>query len=131
MLGNHFIASSLDGKRKEAYMRTVARRSIQTIEHRTQVVGSFVDSNTAKEFFVRRLSDRVSPSRQLFIVTINNDVCNGDVIPFAEISLSNDKMRYVVKPSTQYPQYAQDSLLKRIEAAIAQYMKNYREKNYH
>lgn len=112
-------------------MRTVARRSIQTIEHRTQVVGSFVDSNTAKEFFVRRLSDRASPSRQFFIVTINNDVCNGDVIPFAEISLSNDKMRYVVKPSTQYPQYAQDCLLKRIEAAIAQYMKNYREKNYH
>jgi len=74
-------------------MRTVARRSIQTIERRTQLVGSFVDSTTDKEFFVRRLSDRVSPTRQLFIVTLNNDVRDGDVIPFAEIAMNNQKLR--------------------------------------
>lgn len=113
-------------------MRTVARRSIQTIERRTQLVGSFVDSNTANEFFVRRLSDRVSPARQLFIVTLNNDVRDGDVIPFAEIAMSNEKLRYVVKPADQYPEYVNCSLLKRIEAAIALYMKkSYKEINYH
>lgn len=112
-------------------MRTVARRSIQTIERRTQLVSSFVDSKTEKEFFVRRLSDRVSPARQLFIVTLNNDVRDGDVIPFAEIAMNNQKLRYVVKPVDQYPQYVNGNLLERIEAAIAQYMKNHKEINYH
>ncbi|EHM4357304.1 TPA: hypothetical protein ACTYSP_000507 [Citrobacter freundii] len=112
-------------------MRTVARRSIQTIERRTQLVGSFVDSDTANEFFVRRLSDRVSPARQLFIVTLNNDVRDGDVIPFAEIAMNNEKLRYVVKPVDQYPQYAKSDLLKRIEAAIAFFMKSNKEINYH
>ena len=110
-------------------MRTVARRSIQTIERRTQLVSSFVDSNTANEFFVRRLSDRVSPARQLFIVTLNNEVRDGDVIPFAEIAMNKEKLRYVVKPADQY---VSSNLLKKIEAAIALYMqKNYREINYH
>ena len=113
-------------------MRTVARRSIQTIERRTQLVSSFVDSNTANEFFVRRLSDRVSPARQLFIVTLNNEVRDGDVLPFAEIAMNKEKLRYVVKPADQYPQYVSSNLLKKIEAAIALYMqKNYREINYH
>ena len=100
-------------------MRTVARRSIQTIERRTQLVSSFVDSNTANEFFVRRLSDRVSPARQLFIVTLNNEVRDGDVIPFAEIAMNKEKLRYVVKPADQYPQYVSSNLLKKIEALNA------------
>ncbi|HHH0485786.1 TPA: hypothetical protein ACPZO0_002157 [Yersinia enterocolitica] len=113
-------------------MRTVAKRSIQTIECRTQVVSSFVDSDTSIEFFVRRLSDRESPNRQLFIVTINHDVKDGDVIPFAEIAMTNDKMRYVVKPVNQYPQFVDSRVIDKIETAISIYMKkkinNY---NYH
>jgi hypothetical protein len=56
-----------------------------------------VDSKTEQEFFVRRLSDRVSPARQLFIVTLNNDVRDGDVISFAEIAVNYQKLQYVVR----------------------------------
>jgi hypothetical protein len=113
-------------------MRTVAKRSIQTIEFRTQVVSSFVDSDTSTEFFVRRLSDRESSNRQLFIVTIDHDVNNGDVIPFAEITMTNDKMRYVVKPSHQYPDLADIHVLDKIETAISIYMKKFiNNYNYH
>lgn len=112
-------------------MRTLARRSIQTIKHRTQVVSSFVDQNTENKFFVRRLSDRVSPARQLFIITINDTPNDGDVIPFAEIAMNNDKMRYVVKPTNQYPQFAISSVIDKVEAAIESYMKNGEQFNYH
>lgn len=112
-------------------MRTVARRSIQTIEHRTQLVSSIVDSSTTNKLFVRKLSDRVSSSRQLFIVTLNDDVCNGEVIPFAEIAMSKDKLRYIVKPANQYPQYASKELLSKIEDAISHYMNGYKGVNYH
>lgn len=46
--------------------------------------------------------------------------------------MNKEKLRYVVKPADQYPQYVSSNLLKKIEAAIALYMqKNYREINYH
>ncbi|EJS8701725.1 hypothetical protein NFA99_004926 [Escherichia coli] len=106
-------------------MRMQARRSIQTILNRTQVVSSFVDSDTRNEFFVRRLSERESPNRQLFIITLNNDVNEGEVVPFAEIATSSaSKMRYVVKPADQYPSLAEHRLMDKIETAIAMYMKN-------
>lgn len=113
-------------------MRTLARRSVQTIKNRTQVVSSFVDSDSSNEFIVRRLSERQSPDRQLFIVTLNNSSVDGEVIPFAEIATSStSKLRYVVKPAEQYPQLADSHLLDRIETAIAIYMKTIRNNNLH
>ncbi|HFO2534989.1 TPA: hypothetical protein ACHJX8_004567 [Yersinia enterocolitica] len=112
-------------------MRTLARRSIQTINNRTQVVSSFVDDDTLNEFFVRRLSDRISPNRQLFIVTLNNAHDDGEVIPFAEIAMSNEKIRYIVKPSDQYPSLVDNRLIDRIETAIAMYMKSQWNSNLH
>ncbi|WP_072208291.1 hypothetical protein [Pantoea ananatis] len=113
-------------------MRTLARRSVQTINNRTQFVSSFVDSDTSNEFIVRRLSERDSPARQLFIVTVNNNVIDGEIIPFAEIATSStNKLRYVVKPMQQYPQLADSHLLDRIETAIAIYMKKNWNNNLH
>lgn len=113
-------------------MRSLARRSIQTIKNRTDVVSSFVDSDTLNEFCVRRLSDRVSASRQLFIVTLNNDVNDGEVIPYAEIATSpSSKLRYVVKPSDQYPNLADSRLMDKIETAISMYMKAHWTSCYH
>lgn len=104
-------------------MRTLARRSIQTIKNRTQVVSSFVDSESSNEFVVRRLSERMSPNRQLFIVTVNNEVTEGEIIPFAEIATSSSlKLRYVVKPSDQYPSLTNNWLMDKIETAISKYM---------
>jgi hypothetical protein len=104
-------------------MRTLARRSVQTIKNRTQFVSSFVDSDTSNEFIVRRLSERQSPDRQLFIVTLNANSNEGEVIPFAEIATSSShKLRYVVKPDDQYPQLANSQVLDMIETAIAMYM---------
>lgn len=106
-------------------MRTLARRSIQTINNRTQVVSSFVDSDTSNEFVVRRLSERTSPNRQLFIVTLSNEVNEGEVIPFAEIATSSSsKLRYIVKPTDQYPSLAKHWLMDKIESAISKYMKD-------
>lgn len=103
---------------------TIARRSIQTIENRTQIVSSFVDSKTLNEFFVRRLSERTSPNRQLFIITLNNEVTDGEVIPFAEIATSSsNKLRYVVRPSDQYPNLANNKLMDMIETVISNYIK--------
>jgi hypothetical protein len=100
-------------------MRTLARRSIQTILNRTSVVGSFVDSDSLNKFFIHRLSDRVSTSRQLFIVTLNNSIKEGEVIPYAEISTtSSSKLRYIVKPLDQYPDLADSRLMDKIEAEI-------------
>ncbi|EFE96622.1 hypothetical protein CEQ31_016630 [Serratia odorifera] len=113
-------------------MRSLARRSIQTIKNRTDVVSSFVDSDTLNEFCVRRLSDRVSASRQLFIVTLNNDVSDGEVIPYAEIATSSSsKLRYVVKPSDQYPNLVDNRLMDKIETAISMYMKAHWTSCYH
>ncbi|UMB78874.1 hypothetical protein FXN80_10925 [Dickeya fangzhongdai] len=98
---------------------------MQTIEYRTQVVSSFVDQDTANNFVVRRLSDRKSHNRQLFIVTINSDANEGEVIPFAEIATSSsNKLRYIVKPSDQYPSLAVSRLTNKIEAVISKYMKD-------
>lgn len=113
-------------------MRTLARRSVQTIKNRTQVVSSFIDSDTSNEFTVLRLNERQSPERQLFIVTLNNSSVDGEVIPFAEIATStSSKLRYVVKPAIQYPQLADSHLLDRIETAIAIYMKKNWNNNLH
>lgn len=113
-------------------MRTLARRSVQTIKNRTQVVSSFVDSDTSNEFTVRRLSERQSPERQLFIVTLNNASVDGEIIPFAEIATSaSNKLRYVVKPDVQYPEFAESHLLDMIETAIAIYMKKNWNNNLH
>lgn len=113
-------------------MRTLARRSVQTINNRTQVVGSFVDSETSNEFVVRRLSERQSPERQLFIVTLNHPPVNGEVIPFAEVATSSsNKLRYIVKPDVQYPEFADQHLLDMIETAIAIYMKKSWNNNLH
>lgn len=106
-------------------MRTIARRSIQTIKNRTNVVSSFVDPETLNEFVVRRLSERASSNRQLFIVTMNRESSDGEVIPYAEIATtSSSKLRYVVKPSDQYPNLALHRLMDRIETAISMYMKD-------
>jgi len=113
-------------------MRTLARRSIQTIKNRTQIVSSFVDSETSNEFIVRRLSERTLPNRQLFIVTVNNEVIEGDVIPFAEIATSSaSKLRYVVRPTDQYPTLANSMLMMRIETAISEYMTDNWTKSLH
>lgn len=106
-------------------MKTLARRSMQTIKNRTQIVSSFVDLDSHHEFTVRRLSERQSPERQLFIVTMNNKVHDEDVIPFAEIATSSSsKLRYVVNPLDQYPQLAKSQVLDRIETVIEMYMNN-------
>jgi len=113
-------------------MTTLARRSVQTIRNRTQVVSSFVDSVSSTEFTVRRLSERASPSRQLFIITLDNSIVDDEVIPFAEIATSSsDKLRYIVKPSMQYPSLVDAHLLDRIETVIAIYMKTIRNSNFH
>lgn len=113
-------------------MRTLARRSVQTINNRTQVVGSFVDSETSNEFVVRRLSERKAPERQLFIVTLNHPAVDGEVIPFAELATSSsNKLRYIVKPDVQYPEFAEPHLLDMIETAIAIYMKKNWNNNLH
>lgn len=113
-------------------MRTLARRSVQTIKNRTQVVSSFVDSDTTNEFIVRRLSERQSPDRQLFIITLNVNSHEGEVIPFAEIATSSsNKLRYIVKPDDQYPQLAKSQVLDMIETAIAIYMKKNWNNNLH
>ncbi len=104
-------------------MRNLARRSIQTIKNRTQIVSTFVDSDSHNEFIVRRLSERQSPDRQLFIVTLNANHQEDEVIPFAEIATSaSQKLRYVVKPDDQYPQLAKSQVLDMIETVIAMYM---------
>lgn len=104
-------------------MNTLARRSIQTIKNKTQIVSSFFDANTSNEFVVRRLIDRTSASRQLFIVTLNNEAREDEVIPFAEIATSStDRLRYVVKPNEQYPALANNRLMERIESLISSYM---------
>ncbi len=54
-------------------MRTEHTRSIQTISHSTEVIDSFFDELSQKEFSVRRLSFRHDLNRQIFIVTISND----------------------------------------------------------
>lgn len=113
-------------------MTTLAKRSVQTIKNCTHVVSSFVDDETSHEFTVRRLSVRQSPSRQLFIVTLDNNVVDGEIIPFAEIATSaSTKLRYVVKPSQQYPSLTDSYLLDRIETLIAIYMKKNWTKNLH
>lgn len=113
-------------------MRALARRSIQTINNRTQVVSSFVDSDTTTEFVVRRLSERTAPNRQLFIVTLNNGITEDEVIPFAEIATSStSKLRYVVNPANQYPELADPITLSKIEKSILVYMKSARHMNFH
>jgi hypothetical protein len=117
---------------REVWMTTLARRSVQTIKNRTQYVESFVDSETSNEFTVLRLSERQSPQRQLFIVTLNDTQADGEVIPFAEIATSStNKLRYVVKPSEQYPQLADAHLLDMIETVITIFMKKNWNNNIH
>ncbi|EOF8760356.1 hypothetical protein ACS78V_20885 [Yersinia enterocolitica] len=45
--------------------------------------------------------------------------------------MSNEKIRYIVKPSDQYPMLVDNRLIDRIETAIAMYMKNQWSSNLH
>ncbi|PHM46618.1 hypothetical protein Xmir_04056 [Xenorhabdus miraniensis] len=111
-------------------MRTEHTRSIQTISHSTEVIDSFFDERSQKEFSVRRLSFRHDPNRQIFIVTISNDNKSDKfyVVPFAELTICRNKIRYLVKPTQQYPDLEDSfpSISSNIETAICDFIRNYR-----
>ncbi len=111
-------------------MRTEHTRSIQTISHSTEVVDSFFDEQSQKEFSVRRLSCRNDIKRQLFIVTITNDNKSDDfyVVPFAELTICRNKIRYIIKPTQQYPDLEGSipSISASIEKTVCDFIRNYR-----
>ncbi len=112
------------------YMRTEHTRSAQTISHSTEIVDKFFDTNSQKEFFIRRLSCRNDIKRQLFIVTIKNDNKSDGfyVVPFAELTVCRNKVRYIVKPTQQYPDLGDNlpSISNNIEKIIRNFILNYR-----
>ncbi len=110
-------------------MRTEHTRSVQTISHSTEIIDSFFDNRSQKEFFIRRLSFRRDPNRQIFIVTIENtdNPCGFYVTPYAELTVCRDKVRYLVKPANQYPDL-EDRLLSintNIERIVCDFIRNY------
>ncbi|WP_038255612.1 hypothetical protein [Xenorhabdus bovienii] len=111
-------------------MRTEHTRSAQTISHSTEIVDRFFDTNSQKEFFIRRLSCRNDIKRQLFIVTIKNDNKSDGfyVVPFAELTVCRNKVRYIVKPTQQYPDLGDSlpSISNNIEKIIRNFILNYR-----
>ncbi|ERT11939.1 hypothetical protein [Photorhabdus temperata] len=110
-------------------MRTEHTRSIQTISHSTEVIDSFFDELSQKEFSVRRLSFRHDLNRQIFIVTISNDKKSDDfyVVPFAELSYRRNKINVIVDPKAQYPELCTDadSAIELIKSSIMGYMSQY------
>ncbi|TDB48222.1 hypothetical protein C5467_19300 [Photorhabdus khanii subsp. guanajuatensis] len=110
-------------------MRTEHTRSIQTISHSTEIVDRFFDNCSQKEFFVRRLSFRHDPNRQIFIVTINNDKKSDAfyVVPFAELSYRRNKINVIVDPKEQYPELCTDvdRAIALIKSSIIDYMSQY------
>ncbi|HCM64687.1 MAG TPA: hypothetical protein DIT05_19415 [Morganella sp. (in: Bacteria)] len=116
-------------------MRTEHTRSIQTINHATEVINSFFDDASSKNFSVRRLNVRKDPNRQLFIVTIDNDNKSDDyyIVPFAELSYRKETVEVVVDPSGQYPELNNSitSVIDKIRLSILGYMSNYKKLTLH
>ncbi|HEK3119614.1 TPA: hypothetical protein SMV40_002115 [Proteus mirabilis] len=110
-------------------MRTEHTRSIQTINHATEVINSFFDDASEKNFSIRRLSVRTNPNRQLFIVTVDDDLVKGDfkVIPYAEVTVVKNKMRFTVNPLKQYPAMKSmfEAINNTIETSIFGFMKKF------
>ncbi|MDE1486069.1 hypothetical protein KKI90_07240 [Xenorhabdus bovienii] len=111
-------------------MRTEHTRSIQTISHLTEVIDSFKDKSTDKLFNVLRLSVRQDVNRQLFIVTLKDDNKSDDfyVVPFAELIVRREKVKYLVAPEKQYPEFDGNisSIMKHIESIIKNFIDNYK-----
>ncbi|PHM37195.1 hypothetical protein Xinn_01162 [Xenorhabdus innexi] len=116
-------------------MRTEHTRSIQTISHSTEIVDRFFDDCLQKEFFIRRLSFRSDPNRQIFIVTINNDKKSDAfyVVPFAEFSYRRNKVNVIVDPKAQYPELCADvdKAIELIKSSIIGYMSQYKSLSLH
>lgn len=116
-------------------MRTEHTRSIQTINHLTEEVNSFFDDKSQKYFYVRRLSARKDPNRQLFIVTMDNDSKSNDfyIVPFAELSYRKDAVRVTIDPNEQYPELNSSisSVIDKIQMSILGYMSNYKKLTFH
>jgi len=113
-------------------MKTLARRSVQTIMNRTQTIDSFFDTKSEKNINILRLSERESPFRQLFIIVFDKFDDKGEVIPFAEIATSSShKLRYVVKPTNQYPELVDPKTITKIENTITGYMQSAWHVNFH
>ncbi|MBD2781644.1 hypothetical protein [Xenorhabdus szentirmaii] len=116
-------------------MRTEHTRSIQTISHSTEIVDRFFDDRLQKDFFIRRLSFRNDPNRQIFIVTINNDNKSDAfyVVPFAEFLYRRNKVNVIVDPKTQYPELCidADKTIKLIKSSIIGFMSQYNSLSLH
>ncbi|TDB44102.1 hypothetical protein [Photorhabdus luminescens] len=110
-------------------MRTEHTRSIQTISHSTEVINSFFDKPSQRMFSVRRLSCRVDTKRQLFIVTVENADNSSEfrVIPYAELTVCKDKVRYLVNPAYQYPELEDrlSSINTSIEKTVCDFIQKY------
>ncbi|MBS9422957.1 hypothetical protein [Photorhabdus caribbeanensis] len=110
-------------------MRTEHTRSIQTISHSTEVINSFFDEPSQRMFSVRRLSCRVDIKRQLFIVTVENinNSSKFKVIPYAELTVCKDKIRYLVNPAYQYPELEDrlSSININIEKTVCDFIQKY------
>ncbi|KOY63180.1 hypothetical protein [Photorhabdus heterorhabditis] len=111
-------------------MRTEHTRSIQTISHSTEVIDSFKDFNTNKFFFVLRLSERQDVNKQLFIVTLKDDNKSDNfyVVPFAELVVRRERVKYLVSPENQYPEYNGniDVIMKHIESVVKNFIDNFK-----
>ncbi|MBS9427077.1 hypothetical protein [Photorhabdus akhurstii] len=110
-------------------MRTEHTRSIQTISHSTEVINSFFDEPSQRMFSVRRLSCRVDIKCQLFIVTVENadNSSKFRVIPYAELTVCKDKVRYLVNPVYQYPELKDrlPSINTSIEKTVCDFIQKY------
>ncbi|TNH42335.1 hypothetical protein EP164_17530 [Photorhabdus luminescens subsp. sonorensis] len=111
-------------------MRTEHTRSIQTISHSTEVIDSFKDKSTDKLFCVLRLSERRDANRQLFIVTLKDDNKSDDfyIVPFAELVVRRERVKYLVSPENQYPEFGDNIsfIMKRIESVVKIFIDNYK-----
>jgi hypothetical protein len=76
---------------------------------------------------IRHLNKDGALRDQHFIITVKSDVDEArfSVKPFAELIVLNNRLRFVVKPENQYPQFIEidDEVFSEIESNLATFLK--------
>lgn len=104
------------------------KRSIQTIRDHTSIIATHTFQQHMLQ--VRMLINEgvVAPEDFHFIITFKDDVDNADatVKPLAEAVLLGDRVRFIVKPATQYPELAHTmtDFIEVIEHSIRRFFDN-------